>query len=279
MSSSLSHRATTAAGVILLVAFTAGSQVSRATTIDPIVLIDPNFSVCQLGTTNVNSCGPTDPQQIDNTGASVGVIGGGGSGPLNPFLLFAVVPDLPKPPYPGSPTPAPVPGTSSSLTISLATSAQYGQTKSPTSGYLGEFTSSSPDLYSFAGLAGGNASMNFPNLSGTPESSLFGNAAPTSFSVYEFTVTINNVTGNLGTSGVYDLPFTTLTTGTYLAAWGIEDNPAKKGTHVYASPFTTAGLVGNNGGGPPGSIPEPRSVALIGIGLLALAMFRRKPIS
>ena len=103
-------------------------------------IIDPNFSVCSYGSTDVTSCGTTDPQKINSSGASVGVIGNAGSGPLNPFLLFAVVPDLPSGTYGGSPAAAPTPGTSSSLTISLATSAQYGQTNTPASGYLGEFT-------------------------------------------------------------------------------------------------------------------------------------------
>jgi hypothetical protein len=237
-----------------------------------------NISLCALNTSNVNSCGSTDPQLVSSTGVSVGVIGGAGAGPLNPFLLFAIVPDLPAPPYPGSPATAPVPGTSSSLAINLATSAWYGQTNTPSSGYLGEWTSSSPDIYSFAGLATGNNSVNWSNLSGySGLASLFGGTAPTSFSVFEYTVQINNVSAgsNLGTSGVYDLPFTSLALGTYLAAWGIENNPATNQSTTYASPFTTTGFVNSSSGGggasSGGNIPEPATLALVGLGLLAVA--------
>ena len=238
-----------------------------------------NISLCALGTSNVSSCGTTDPQLINSTGVSVGVIGGSGAGPLNPFLLFAIVPDMPAPPYPGSPATAPVPGTSSSLAITLATSGYYGQTNIPVNGYLGEWTSSSSDIYAFAGLATGNNSVNWTNLSGYAGlAGLFGGTAPTSFSVFEYTVQINNVSAgsNLGTSSVYDLPFTSLALGTYLAAWGIETNPPGHGTTTYASPFTTTGFVnssssGGGGASSGGNIPEPATLALVGLGLLAAA--------
>src|SRR5262252_7552123 len=105
-----------------------------------LTIIDPNFSVCALGTTaaqltgtNTSCTSTQDPQQVTSAGVTVGVIGNAGSGPLNPFLLLIAVPSLPSP-LPGSPAPAPVLGTSTHLTEAFATSGIYGQTNTPADG-------------------------------------------------------------------------------------------------------------------------------------------------
>jgi len=269
-------------GSVLVVSAASFLSVAQAA---PIQLIDPNFSVCKYGTLDVSSCGPTDPQRVTSQGVSVGVIGNAGLGPLSPFLILAAVPDLPKPQYPGAPAPAPTWGSipaSAGYSISAATSAQYGQTKTPgAGGYLGDLTSSSADLYTFAGLPGGNASFNFTNMAGfASEAALHGGVLPTSFSIYEFLVTVTKPSlfssgNNLNQANVYNLPFSSVTGGTYIAAWGIEYMPPTNGTHVYDSAFTVAGFVGDSNR-PPQQIPEPGSLLLMGLGLGLAAFVRRR---
>ena len=263
------------AGLLASVVAGSAALLPSAAQAGPIEFIDPNFSVCAYGTVNVSSCGTTDPQLVTSQGISVGVIGGAGAGPLNPFLILAAVPALPTPQYPGAPAPAPTWGSTAGFgySIAAATSAHYGQTNSPgAGGYLGQMTSSSADLYTFAGLPAGNNSFNFPNMAGfSGEAALHGGVAPTSFSIYEFLVTITNPAlfssgSNLANGNVYNLPLASVLGGTYFAAWGIERDPASNGTHVYDSAFTVAGFVTDTRL-PPRQVPEPGSLALLGLGL------------
>jgi hypothetical protein len=273
----LSVTATTSTAVGLLAFF--GMVVGGPASAAPVI-IDPNFAVCNA--TTPGACG-ADPNQIGTSGSlNTFVIGGAGAGPLNPFLILVAVPDLPNPPLSGIQGTAPVFTSSGSLTIAAATTAQYGQTNVPGSGgYLGELNSLAPsncsDLYCFAGLIGGNSSMNFANFTLAAENTLLG-VTPTSFSVYEFAVTVTGTpTGdNLGNDGIYNIPYDSIPVGSYVAAYGIEQFPLPDhgNVQVYASPFTTAGWV--TGKRPPQSLPEPGSLALCGLAILALAASRRK---
>lgn len=145
---------------------------------------------------------------------------------------------------------------------------------------MGELNSGAPancsDLYCFAGLTGGNSSENFANFTLAEENTLLG-VTPTSFSVYEFTATVAGTgTGsNLGNATVYNIPYTSTPLGSYVAAYGIETFPLPNhgNVHVYASPFTTSGWAT---GRPPQQLPEPESIALLGLGMLVLAATRRK---
>ncbi|BAP89167.1 rabconnectin-related [Burkholderiales bacterium GJ-E10] len=258
-----------------------GMQAARAG------LVDPNFAVCGNSSISTN-CG-SDPNQVSSSGSVyAGVIGSGGNGPLNSFLLFVAAPDQSATVAVGGASfgsgSTVFSGTNagSSVTVAAATNQWYGQTTTVQSnGYLGQFTSGSPDLYSFAGLLYGNASMNWANFStgsgsgtGTAESNLLG-WTPASFSIYEYTVTVSGVTGNLDTSNIYKLAYTSIPLGGYVAAWGLEAYPVpKKGTtHVYDSPFTTAAWV--SGGI---SVPEPATFSLMGLGVagLVVAAVRRR---
>jgi hypothetical protein len=282
MKLSIAAKTSTAAGMLAFFWMAAGGASWAAP-----VIIDPNFAVCN--DTTPGACG-VHPNSIGTSGSlNAFVIGGAGAGPVNPFLILVAVPDLPNPPLSGVPGTSPVFTSSATVTLAAATGAQYGQTNVPGSGgYLGELNSLTPvtcdDLYCFAGLTGGNSSMSFPSFTGTgagenglAEKALLG-VIPTSFSVYEFTVAVTGTpTGsNLGTSDVYNIPYSSIPLGSYVAAYGIEQFPLPDhgNVQVYASPFTTAGWV--TGKRPPQSLPEPESVALLGLALLALAATPRK---
>ena len=262
------------AGVLVALMITAGAPSWAAP-----VLIDPNFAVCNA--TTPGECG-YDPNNIHASGSfNAFVIGGAGAGPLNPFLILVAVPDLPYP-LSGIPGTSPVFTSSAAITVAAATSAQYGQTRLPTSGgYLGELNSSAPsncmDVYCYAGLAGGNSSMNFSNFTLAPEQALL-SVTPTSFSVYEFTAAVTDTStgSNLGNIRIYNVPYASIPLGSYVAAYGIEQFPlpTKGNVHVYASPFTTAGWV--TGNTPPQGVPEPQSLALFAVAMLVLVATRRK---
>ena len=156
------------AGVLVALMITAGAPSWAAP-----VLIDPNFAVCNA--TTPGECG-YDPNNIHASGSfNAFVIGGAGAGPLNPFLILVAVPDLPYP-LSGIPGTSPVFTSSAAITVAAATSAQYGQTRLPTSGgYLGELNSSAPsncmDVYCYAGLAGGEQFDEFFELHPRPGTS------------------------------------------------------------------------------------------------------------
>ena len=260
------------------------SAVAIAVVADPIWAA--NMPVC-IGTTPT-ACG-ADPNQLAGAGSfNVFEIGAAGNGPLDPFLILVAVPDLPSP-LSGVPGPSPVFTSNASVTITAATSAQYGQTNVPgAGGYLGEFTSGN-EIYGFAGLTGGPNSMSFANFTlggaGGAEATLLG-VLPTSFSLYEFTIDVLGHTNgtDLGNAFNVNIPYSSIALGSYVGAWGTETfaNGVPGGTN-YATPFTTGGWINTSSSGSSsgssGQVPEPNSSALAMLGVVMLGgvlWFRRR---
>lgn len=279
------------AGVaIMLTGFVASTPTLAA-------VIDPNFTVCTA--TASGACG-NEPNTISTSGSfNAFTFGSSGNGPLNPFLLLFAVPNL-------SPNSGPAgfsPGfTGSNPTVTAASSQQYEQTTTvQAGGYLGELTASSTlssckDLYCFAGLNNGNSSENFDNftkyfqfLTTSGLNQLSNSAIPTSYSVYEYTAQVSGTpTGqNLGNGEIYTIPYTNLPWGTFAAAYGIDKcgpdtagtGPCPDAQFVYDSAFTVSGFTDGPTQLPPVTLPEPGTLALLGISLTALAFSRRRRIA
>ncbi len=203
--------------------------------------------VCQSCTTAPGG----DPNIITNTSSfNVGVAGGAAQD--NPLLIIVAV-------YNGDGTP--------SITYPGATTATvgtYGLTAS-----TGTLTSG--DAFAALGLSSGG-SESFVNFSGADTAN--GLAAPTSFSLYAFSLPVS-----LG-SGVISIGESGAALGSFILAYdckagtGSSEGCDKEGD-VSQTVFTNTGYVGGNT-----NVPEPSSLGLLGLGLLGLVAFKvRRPIA
>jgi hypothetical protein len=96
---------------------------------------------------------------------------------------------------------------------------------------------------------------------------------PNDFEIFEYTVT-GSFVGM--TAYAFDVGGSGLTAGTYIAASGKQGCSTCKAAE-FATPFTTAGLVG---GKPPSDLPEPATLALFGLAFvgLGLSAWRRRSV-
>ena len=131
-------------------------------------------------------------------------------------------------------------------------------------GYIGNMTAGQ-EVYSFIGL-GANNSNSFTNWSQW-DLAIDGITA-TNFGIYVFAFdTGSTLLTDFAAKDYIDVLISGLPKGTYAVAYG-QDASGK----AYSTPFTEAGLVDD----PPPTIPEPMTLALMGIGLAGVGLNRRK---
>jgi hypothetical protein len=204
--------------------------------------------------------------------------GAAGSTAQSPILLIIAVPDVTTSYVPPGISTVSTSG-SGTWTGSIAGSDVYGGTWNTTTGSAGSFNSSSSgSVYNTAGIAndGGGSSQNWTNLS-TLDGQLGINAS--SFDVFVYTLT-GSSSADLAQTQYLTVDFSgNLALGTFAMAYGCESgNSTSSGCspvgNVYSTPFTHVGDVT--------SVPEPGSIALLGLVFGAVGMaglgLRSKPV-
>lgn len=184
---------------------------------------------------------------------------GGAPALADPILLIFAIPDNSVAltsstvtgvslydPYPGSPT---------SVAFGFGTTAYA--INAPT-GFAGLMNSG--DVYSFLGVTNANNSNNFTNLSDAELRMLGTNV--TNFGIYVYSIYTDGFSGH----DLLDVQLSGVPEGTFAVALGAD----LKGKHIYATPFTEAGLQD----APVTPVPEPSTISLFFSLLVGLAVLQ-----
>lgn len=239
-------------------------------------VLDPNVGVFDPGAACAPTCG-IHPNPIPLTTFGVWNFGNAGED-ANPWYIIFAVPNNTG----GAPTLSDGGNTPTFTGTGPTDAGSWGSGSSQT---LYEFAGPSTSL-SASEIGAANNSMNTTNMFGAAEQAAFG-STPTAFEVYLYSMSPSLPHQ---TSLLFD---TSIVAGTFVAVLGASID--KHGNdHVYASPFTTAGLGGSSSttttttttttsssgpgvasaSGP--SVPEPNGIVLLGSALLVLCAGLRK---
>lgn len=135
--------------------------------------------------------------------------------------------------------------------------------------YRATLTSSSADAYTLLGLGGANNSQNWSNWSGAYNDLIGPMDANGYFGIFEYKLFGTGLTGNQHPVGVEfsgDLP-----QGAYIFGYARFEKDGRRGAILtdFHTPFTETGMT-------PPAVPEPGSMALLGAGLMIMAIFGKR---